>query len=139
MRFLYDVQLENESTTNIPVNIPSENNENMEESNDAESTVYDDNSSSSGRGSRNSKRRLSLSIDDSVDGILDRFSDALSQPITVNIPPFMPPAPSSVDKTTLFGNLVTTYLKEIDLQLVDNVILQVLQIMNAAKSETNRK
>jgi len=74
-----------------------------------------------------------------VDGILDRFSDALSQPINVNIPPFMPPAPSSVDKATLFGNLVTTHLKEIDPQLVNNVMLQVLQIMNAAKSETNRK
>lgn len=34
------------------MNIPSENNENMEESNDAESIIYDDNSSSSGRGSR---------------------------------------------------------------------------------------
>ncbi|KMQ84088.1 hypothetical protein RF55_18455 [Lasius niger] len=120
------------STTNIPVDIPYEN---IEESNDAENTIYDGNSSSSGRGSRNSKRRLS--IDDSVDGIIDRLSDALSQPVTVNVPPFMPPAPS-VDKATLFGNLITAHLKELDPQLVDNVMLQILQIINAAKQKSNR-
>jgi len=83
-------------------------------------------------------RKRRLSIDDSVDGILDRFSDALSQPITVNIPPFMPPAPSSVNKATLFGNLIAAHLKEIDEQLVDNVMLQILQIINAAKQKSNR-
>ncbi|CAL1671792.1 unnamed protein product [Lasius platythorax] len=132
MQFLNDVLLENDSTTNIPVDIPYEN---IEESNDAENTIYDGNSSSSGRGSRNSKRRLS--IDDSVDGIIDRLSDALSQPVTVNVPPFMPPAPS-VDKATLFGNLITAHLKELDPQLVDNVMLQILQIINAAKQKSNR-
>lgn len=49
------------------------------------------------------------------------------------MPPFMLSAPSSVDTASLFGNLVAVELKDVDPQLVDNIMLQVMQIINVAK------
>ncbi|KAM0736983.1 hypothetical protein ACS0PU_000076 [Formica fusca] len=105
MQFLCDLQLENETTTNIPV---SESNEEFYD----DSNICDGSSSSSGRGSRCNKRRLSM--DDSVEGIFDRFAESLNQPVSVNLPPFMLPPPPPPDKAALFGNLIAAQLKEID-------------------------
>jgi len=147
MQFLNDVQLENETTTNIsPFHNTEESNDgsnfddsnssgrqsrispfhNTEESNDGSN--FDD-SNSSGRQSRNNKRRLSLS--DSGEGSLDRFVEALSQPITVNVPPFIPSSP--IDKAASFGTLIAAQLREVNPNLVDDVMLQIMQIVNAAK------
>jgi len=68
-------------------------------------------------------------MDDSVEETLDRFADALYQPVSINMLP--PPPPS--DKAALFGNLIAAKLREVKPQLVDDTMLQVMQIINPAK------
>lgn len=75
-----------------------------------------------------SKRRLS--VDTTVESTIDRLTEALSQPVTVNIPrnPQLP-----ADKANLFGNLIAAQLREIDPQFVDDIMLQIMQVITNAK------
>lgn len=82
------------------------------------------------------KRRLSM--DDSVEGIFDRFAESLNQLVSVNLPPFMLPPPPPPDKAALFGNLIAAQLKEIDSQLLDNTMLQVMKLINDAKKNDQK-
>ncbi|XP_011858323.1 PREDICTED: uncharacterized protein LOC105555868 [Vollenhovia emeryi] len=124
MKFLNDMQLETETVTNIAT-FPSE------ESND---TMTFDEHSSSDRGSRKHKRSCS-SIDSEDGSNFDRLIDAINQPI--NIPPFVPPKPPPSDKATLYGNLVTAQLREINPEVMDDIMLQVMQLLNNAKKNNS--
>ncbi|XP_025265237.1 uncharacterized protein LOC112638212 [Camponotus floridanus] len=124
MKFLSDMQPEIETVTNIATFL-------SEESND---TMTFDECSSSGRGSRNHKR--SCSSIDSEDGTnFDRLIDAINQPIS--IPPFVPPTPPPSDKAALYGNLVAAQLREINPQIMDDLMLQVMQLLNNVKKKNS--
>ncbi|XP_028048657.1 uncharacterized protein LOC105834401 [Monomorium pharaonis] len=75
------------------------------------------------------KRRLS----DSSEKSLDRLSEALGEPITVNLSPFIPPVPPPLDKSALFGNLLATQLQDVDPNFLDDTTLQIMQLVNTVK------
>lgn len=47
----------------------------------------------------------------------------------------MPPTPPPSDKAALYGNLVAAQLREINPQIVDDIMLQVMQLLNDAKKK----
>ncbi|XP_011879052.1 PREDICTED: uncharacterized protein LOC105568196 isoform X1 [Vollenhovia emeryi] len=124
MQFLSDVQLTSKTATNIS---RFESNEELHEDydDDSRNSILCDDNSSSGRGSRGSKRR-STSISDNA--AIDRIANALNQPVTVKLPSSSPP-----DKIMSFANLIAAQLREIDPQDVDEVMIQLLQVLNTAK------
>jgi len=81
----------------------------------------------------NHKRSSSI---DSEDGSnFDRLVDAINQPIS--IPPFVLPTPSPSDKAALYDNLVAAQLREINPQVMDDIMLQVMQLLNNAKKKNS--
>ncbi|XP_018307569.1 uncharacterized protein [Mycetomoellerius zeteki] len=99
-------------------------------------TVFDSTSSSSGRGSHKLILRYlimtgnkHLSSSDHEETI-ERLADVLKQPVIVNIPPIVPPP--SMDKASLFGNLIDQ-LREVPPQFVDDIMIKVLQIISTVK------
>lgn len=77
------------------------------------------------------KRRLNS---DTTEDDLDRLTDILKQPVTVNMPrnPLPPP-----DSAALFGNLVAAQLRDIQPQFVDDTM--ILQILSNAKRRSREQ
>jgi len=61
---------------------------------------------------------------------LDQIARAISEPITINMPPLISP---QTDKAAAIANLIAIQLREIQPQLLDEITIQLLQIINTAK------
>ncbi|XP_018314713.1 uncharacterized protein [Mycetomoellerius zeteki] len=135
MQFLNDVRLESRTVSNI---------ESMSEFDDSQSNVFHDdsnscNSSSNSRNtSKSSKRRMS------EDNPLDRIANSLEAPISFNIeqidqilsnrisnniPPIM------FDKPASMGHLVTLLLRDMNPELLDDVMFDIFKVINEAKKK----
>ncbi|KYN22504.1 hypothetical protein ALC57_05101 [Trachymyrmex cornetzi] len=115
MNFLRDLQLQNKTISNID----SDCNDSM----DMVSSICDNSNSSSSIGVNIfiGKRRLS------EDSALDRIADSLALPISFNmdqVKQMLPPAQAALDKPTIIGNMIAAQLREINLELHDEITSQ---------------
>lgn len=70
----------------------------------------------------------------STDDVLDRIAESLTLPISLNMDQIekMLPRPQT-DKPTLIGNLIAAQLREIDPELLDEIMFDIFKITTDAK------
>ena len=126
LQFLRDLQLQNKTVSNIE---PLE----LDDSDSLEIASLDNSSSSSTNRGSYGKRR-------STDDVLDRIAESLTLPISLNMDQIEKILPHpQTDKPTLIGNLVAAQLREIDPELLDEVMLDILKITTDAKKKKNER
>lgn len=70
----------------------------------------------------------------STDDVLDRIAESLSLPISLNMDQIEKILPRlQTDKPTLISNLIAAQLREIDPELLDEVMFDLLKVTTNAK------